>query len=180
MVLDRLNLSRTTILGPTFDEDYRGFHGPSFAMRCLEIEITTKCNLYCNNCDRICKLAKSDELMTVDQIKHFLDESFINDYMWDKFTILGGEPTLHPDLMEIVDLLDQYRLRNPDCQYELLSNKYTQETRDIVAKLPDWIKTDHIGTRAAKTSNVQPDFYPMTSAPIDMGIGIWLGCECSG
>ena len=42
----------------------------------IEIEITTDYNLKCFNCDRSCRPALSEEYMTVEQIKLFLEESF--------------------------------------------------------------------------------------------------------
>ena len=40
----------------------------------LEIEVTTKCSMKCYHCDRSCRQASSDEQMSLDQIKYFIDD----------------------------------------------------------------------------------------------------------
>ncbi len=172
--------SYCTPLGPISHKRGNLLEGPGFALKCVEIELTTKCNLYCNSCNRVCKLAKSDEQMSVEQIERFVQESVDSKHEWERIVLAGGEPTLHPDLTEIVKVLRSYKGHNPECVYQLFSNKYTEESRDTVSRLPVWIRTEHKETRAQKTSNVQRKFYPMTYAPIDMGIGVWPGCESSG
>ncbi len=173
-------ISESTCLGHMFRREQNLFDGPVFALKSLEIELTTKCNLYCNSCNRVCKLAKSDEQMSVEQIEQFIKESVDRNYKWERIVLAGGEPTLHPDLMDIIRLFHRYKGYNPNCVYQLFSNKYTEESREIANGMPTWIKTEHNGTRSRKTSSTQRDFYPMTYAPIDRGIGVWPGCEVSG
>jgi len=63
----------------------------------------------CFNCDRMCGKAPSSESMTVDQVKKFIEESKLLNKEWYRIAVIGGEPTLHPDIMEIVGLLLDYR-----------------------------------------------------------------------
>jgi hypothetical protein len=71
----------------------------------IEIEITTACNMACGNCDRSCGQAPSREAMTLDQIRHFVAESHALAWRWSEIVLIGGEPTLHGDFLEIVKIL---------------------------------------------------------------------------
>jgi hypothetical protein len=71
----------------------------------IEIEITTACNMTCGNCDRSAAQAPSKEAMTVDQIRHFVAESHANAWRWNEIVLIGGEPTLHPNFLEITTIL---------------------------------------------------------------------------
>jgi len=78
-------------------------------MGSIELELTTDCNLKCFNCDKICGKAESTESMTVGQVKKFIAESRDCGKEWGRIALTGGEPTLHPDIMEIVGLVLEYR-----------------------------------------------------------------------
>jgi uncharacterized radical SAM superfamily Fe-S cluster-containing enzyme len=41
----------------------------------LELDITYACNLHCFNCNRSCEQARTNDHMSVDQIRHFLAET---------------------------------------------------------------------------------------------------------
>ncbi|MFO7942560.1 MAG: transcription antitermination factor NusB, partial [Bacillota bacterium] len=45
----------------------------------------------------------------LDQIKSFIAESVKNDKKWPFIVLIGGEPTLHPDIYEICDLFVNYK-----------------------------------------------------------------------
>ncbi|MBU1147432.1 MAG: radical SAM protein, partial [Candidatus Omnitrophica bacterium] len=89
----------TKLLGPLFTR----------ASKIIQIDVTYVCNLKCNNCVRSCKQAPTSQRMTVEQIKKFIKESIDNNIKWEKMRLMGGEPTLHPDILEIVQLLIDYR-----------------------------------------------------------------------
>ena len=57
-----------------------------------EIEINTQCDCKCFACDRFLDVSQ-DAPMSLDQIKYFISESVELDWPWERFHILGGEPT---------------------------------------------------------------------------------------
>ena len=68
----------------------------------LELHITLKCNLKCNNCNRLCNLyPEREEHMSPEQVEHFLSQV---DYV-GKMKVLGGEPLLNPQFDDIFDIL---------------------------------------------------------------------------
>ncbi|HET7506025.1 MAG TPA: radical SAM protein [Kofleriaceae bacterium] len=129
----------------------------------VEIEICTVCNLTCPNCDRSSAQAPSQELMTVEQIQRFVDQSLALTWKWERITMLGGEPMLHPQLTQILEVLDRYRARAPETRFRIYSNGYGANVQRRLAALPAWIEVHN--------TNKAPDRPPLFStynvAPID-------------
>lgn len=73
--------------------------GPQFRRRPdrLELDITYACNLHCFNCNRSCEQARTNDRMSVAQIRQFLAESRERGQKWRMIRVIGGEPTIHPD-----------------------------------------------------------------------------------
>lgn len=128
----------------------------------IEIEITTLCNVRCYNCDRSCQQAASDERMTIDQIRRFVDESIKLGWKWNWIKVLGGEPTLHPDLLPILEELGRYKKAYKGCVVEIVTNGFANSTKETLKKMPGWVRICNTG----KTSRVQ-DFDAYNVAPID-------------
>ena len=129
----------------------------------VEIEITTHCNLGCYNCDRSTKLAPSKELMSLDQILFFMRESIRLGRNWEYISLLGGEPTLHPQLLSIVEA---FRRLNFDTQkLQVVSNGYGREVCTVLKQLPAWVFVNN----TKKTSPLQK-FRLYNLAPIDFGV----------
>lgn len=135
----------------------------------IELDITYECNLNCVSCNRSCPQAPSmTSDMTLDQIQHFIDESIEKGRKWELINILGGEPTLHPDFLEIINTI----LRNyiekfsPDTILQVTSNGYSERTRALLQQLPD---SDNvvIDEYSYKDSPIVPYFTPFNMAPID-------------
>ena len=106
----------------------------------IEIEITTDCNLRCINCDRSCRQAPSKENMTPEQVKKFVSESIDLKWKWNCITLIGGEPTLHPQLSEILTIIKEYKDINPDCIIEIATNGMGEKVNKVLLSLPGWIK----------------------------------------
>ncbi|MHB1348096.1 MAG: radical SAM protein [Candidatus Humimicrobiaceae bacterium] len=116
------------------------FLGPRYqrSLKLIEIDITYDCNLKCYNCDRSCSQAVSQERMTVEQIRQFLDESISGDIRWERIRILGGEPTLHPDILKIIDMIRKWRLDfAPEAVIELDTNGCGRQVREVLGFVPD-------------------------------------------
>ena len=96
----------------------------------IEIDITFACTLKCTNCNRFCSTAPTTEAITVPQIQKFITESVKKNTSWRQIKILGGEPTLHPDLMVILDLLINYKEKHsPKTELQLYTNGFTENTK---------------------------------------------------
>lgn len=145
----------TILLGPTHKR----------SRKFIEIDITYECNMGCPNCDRSCGQAPSNERMTLDQIKKFVQESIENNVKWDMIHLSGGEPTLHPDIFKIFDVINEYRKFNPSMQVHLLTNGAGDRTKYVLSKTPSWIKI----CNSAKESPVQL-FVPFNLAPKDRAL----------
>ncbi len=91
----RIRRGVTRILGPQFRR----------SLDRLELDITYACNLHCFNCNRSCEQARTNDHMSVAQIRHFLAESRDRGQKWRMIRVIGGEPTIHPNFLEIIGLL---------------------------------------------------------------------------
>lgn len=105
----------------------------------IEIEITSKCNLNCQKCDRGCGQFPSQNEMSLSQVEAFVTDSINLNWKWDHINILGGEPTLHSNLFEIITLLKRYKNLNPKCSFSLATNGLTKQTKRIIRQIPNWI-----------------------------------------
>lgn len=73
----------------------------------LELNITLQCNLACAGCNRLCNIYRErTEHMSVAQIQKFIDQAKNNGGV-SRLKVLGGEPLMHPNFVEIYNLLAQ-------------------------------------------------------------------------
>lgn len=105
----------------------------------IELEIIEFCNLKCVNCECSFEHAPSSELMTAQQIKKFVDESINLHWYWKMIKIRGGEPTLHPEIFRIIEILKLYKDFDPDCKFAILTNNFSDYTKRILSCLPAWV-----------------------------------------
>jgi hypothetical protein len=132
--------------------------------RYIIIDITYACNLHCHNCNRSCTQAPTQEQMTVAQIRRFLDMSIASNVRWECIRILGGEPTLHPDLLEIIDMLRSWRLHYaPEAEIGFDTNGYGRKVRKVLRLIPDDVKIKNSGKK-----DPEPLFKTFNIAPADL------------
>lgn len=130
---------------------------------CIEIDITSACNLKCYNCNRSCRQAPADEYITVGQIKKFIGESIEQKRRWRRIRLMGGEPALHPDLIRIIRLLIDYKRQfSPSTLIALTTNGCGKEVKDVLFKIKNMVKIENMH----KDSAVQY-FYAFNEAPVD-------------
>ncbi|MBD3296431.1 MAG: 4Fe-4S cluster-binding domain-containing protein [Candidatus Omnitrophica bacterium] len=98
--LIRISRPVTAILGTPY---------PRPDHRTLQLDITYECNLSCPSCNRSCPQAVAEGRMTIEQIERFIEESVNNRREWKQLKIMGGEPVLHPEFFEIMDLLRDWK-----------------------------------------------------------------------
>lgn len=129
----------------------------------IQIDLTWSCNLRCFNCNRSCEQAPTGERMDLDQIRHFVDESVAACQRWEQIHLLGGEPTLHPELSDILDMLLAWRNEHsPKTLIQLTTNGYGSKVQAVLEKLPSGIVLNN----TYKESRCQP-FDHFNIAPVD-------------
>ena len=129
------------------------------------IDITYSCNLKCYNCNRSCQQDPSDDRMSLEQVHHFLEESQARPVRWRLINIVGGEPTNHPQVLEIMNLILAYRARYfPKARVLLFTNGYGERVNKMLSLLPPGVQVEN----SAKTTKVQARFHTFNVAPIDV------------
>ena len=143
----------------------------------IELEITTDCNLRCRNCDRSSRQAPSRECMSPQQVELFCRQSESLEWDWLTIVLLGGEPTQHPHLEEILKIMQDYHSRHARCEVVLATNGYGPAVEQALTRLPEWLTVRNSG----KTTPVQ-SFSTYNVAPMDLplyaegnfGRGCWV------
>lgn len=73
----------------------------------LELNVTLKCNLACPNCNRLCNIYRDrTEHMSIEQIQKLIQQAKDGGGI-SKLKLLGGEPLMHPQFIDIYNLLNQ-------------------------------------------------------------------------
>jgi hypothetical protein len=129
----------------------------------IEIDITYLCNLHCLNCNRSVRQAREALHMPVERVRQFVDESIARGKRWSRIRVLGGEPTLHPEFLPIVEELRRYRAWHPECVVEVVSNGHGTRVQAQLQRLPAdvWVEN------SKKLGPVQVSFGPFNMAPVD-------------
>ncbi len=146
----------------------------------IVIDITTSCNLHCVDCCRSCGVnqAISDENLSLEQIEKFISQSIEQKRKWEEIVIEGGEPTLHPDLPGIIELLLDFRKKYAlHTQIKVLTNGFSEESKKMTHFL---IKKNIDVFNSHKTSHHNQDHCGFNYAPCDLsefrGFDFSQGC----
>jgi hypothetical protein len=148
----------------------------------IEIDITYACNLKCFNCNRSCGLAPSHDHLSLDQIQKFIRESTLMGVQWKRIRILGGEPTLHPEFLRIIDNLLAFKMSQcPEAMIEVVTNGLGKKVNEVLATLGDGVAVRN----TSKQSRGQ-NFQPFNLAPrdfsryrySDFSCGCWIPSGC--
>jgi len=145
----------------------------------VELDIVSYCNLKCFACNRICSGAPTKDQMSVEQIEKFVKESIDSKKMWKNIAIMGGEPSLHPDILEIVKLIEVYHLFNKATRITFISNGTGTKVNSVLASLPTYLEK-HSTLNLKQTrdkNNVIPEFGNCLLAPIDRIKGTINSCK---
>ncbi|WP_425037299.1 radical SAM protein [Primorskyibacter sp. S187A] len=130
----------------------------------LEIDLTYRCNMRCNDCNRSVTQAPENTQLDHADIQRHIQDWIARSYRWDRIRLLGGEPTLHPDFLRIVEDLKVYRREHaPKLIIEVISNGFGER----VNKTLDQLTPDIRIVNTAKTSNTQPVHQTFNRAPCD-------------
>ncbi|MGL6105467.1 MAG: radical SAM protein [Fusobacteriaceae bacterium] len=71
----------------------------------IEIVVATKCTLRCKDCANLMQYYDNPYIIDINTIKTSINRLIESVDNIEKFRILGGEPFLHPDLDEIINLV---------------------------------------------------------------------------
>lgn len=129
----------------------------------VEIELTTRCNLGCYNCDRSTSQAPSGERMSKAQLRLFMLESLRSARRWDYISLLGGEPALYPWLPWVLAELKRMKFNTDNVQ--VVTNGYGPAVRAALKRLPAWTL---VNNTSKKTRRQRFRFYNL--APADLGV----------
>lgn len=129
----------------------------------IEIDLTYACNLRCLNCNRSVTQAPDKLHISRDMIKNFVAESIARGKRWKNIRLLGGEPTMHPEFLGILEDLLRYRKAEPGCTMTLVTNGNGKGVKAMLAKIPAGIVVEN----SVKEGNLQPSFGPFNMAPVD-------------
>ena len=144
-------------------------HRPN--LRRVEIEITTRCNLMCRHCDRRCSQAPAEVDIQFEDIERFVAESRTLGYQWEKIALLGGEPTLHPNLEEIIGTISDFVGTLEACEFFLVTNSCGRDVKRTIRSIDSLISIE----KRPKSPN-EPWFTNMDLAPIDVAESV-TSCE---
>lgn len=107
--------------------------------------------------------------MEVSDIKTFIETSIANKKQWIRISILGGEPTLHPDFKEIIALIhNEYIIKySPKTRIRLVSNQFTEKSRILCEEVKEKYNSIRVNYGSIKTDKEIEGFIPFNDAPID-------------
>lgn len=159
------------------------FHHRLFTERKrMELDVVDFCNIGCRLCVRGCELKSPNikrGMLSISDIRKFLEESESCNIKWNKLRIVGGEPTLHPDIIEIIDIINEYKdNHNKECQICFYSNGITEKTKNIIdilrPRVHKMCDTMTIGKKQIKKTECSteryPNFYSPYIRPNDIGL----------
>lgn len=148
---------------------------PDFKL--IEIDITYECNLKCISCNRSCTQAPTEERMSINQIREFINESIEENYSWKVISVLGGEPTLHPDFTQIIKCIyNEYILRfSQNTKIKIVSNGYTEHSRKLLDQV-NIIPNVVINGKSFKVNNKPEYFIPFNKITINEDLKYSKAC----
>lgn len=152
--LIRVTKPITRILGPEYKT----------TLDLIEIDVTYDCNLRCYNCNRSCSQAPSEDSMTVEQIEKFLSETRRVGRRWKRIRLLGGEPFLHPDIFQIIEVLIEYKKKY---SLSIIIEISTNGFGEFVNKRLKTTPPDIVVNNSYKDSPLQEKFEAFNLAPCD-------------
>jgi hypothetical protein len=151
-------------------------------IRVLELCITYRCNVKCDNCSNLCTQAPMDDSgdLTYDEIESMIRESADCGYQWGQISLHGGEPLLHPEVLAIGHLLVDYRrVHSPGLALQALTNWSTEKIRVVGDSLRSMginlgISEKHVRNQMANGSPIP--YVPVNESPEDLGLSHDGGC----
>lgn len=92
----------------------------------ISLAIVDVCDMRCNGC--IAGMGYFDPVvphyMSIDLINKFIDDTISMQHKWRQISLYGGEPTLHPQFIEILYAFNRLKCIIPECKFIIITNKY--------------------------------------------------------
>lgn len=88
----------------------------------IELDLTTFCNMSCRSCAHGCDKFPSKDYLKLSDVVKFVHDSIVQQKRWKKIGLMGGEPTLHPEINGVIEALYGYSRWNPDCAVWMMTN----------------------------------------------------------
>lgn len=130
----------------------------------VQIELTSFCQIGCFNCDRNCGTVRDNEYVSIRRVWQFVEESIRLNHEWSRIDLIGGEPTYHPKLETIIELIKIYKDKYPKCKIRFSTNGLGNKVNEVLKTLPEWIEVRNSNKKSKSQS-----FDSYNSAPIDNG-----------
>lgn len=105
------------------------YHSKVIETASIELDLVDYCNLSCSLCVRGCDILDSKiprKTMGLNDVKRFIDETKDINFRWKTIKLVGGEPTLHPQLFDILNMFTEFK---KICNFSL--HLYTNGTTEI-------------------------------------------------
>lgn len=121
----------------------------------LEIQIILACNWRCVSCDQGSQFSSFDFIkrgtMTMEQIMFFIGEMKDKNAYLGRIRIMGGEPTVHPDFIEILIRLKNELVPHHVGKIEVVTNGSRKE---MIEKAKELSKVRISGTRVKEDTHL--------------------------
>ncbi len=135
----------------------------NIAMSKVELDLTYRCDRHCVACSRCCAALPREDSLSLADVELFIKETKELDKKWRTIGLYGGEPTLHPDLLEILELLRP--LHEAGMAVHMGTNG-AESFKRVKDRLPKWLGL--VNTNKV-TDNGSPHFFAFNVAPEDVG-----------
>jgi organic radical activating enzyme len=110
--------------------------GYNHRMTFINFDLNSYCNLSCYGCNHFIDSAQTKESMSLEQVKEFVRESKELRWPWLELRLSGGEPTLHPQFLEICDEILKLKDYLPNIVLKTISNETGFKVQQILKKMP--------------------------------------------
>ena len=108
-------------------------------MEVIALDLTSFCNLKCFGCNHYIDEAQTKEMLTVEQVKHFVDESRRLNWQWKEIRLMGGEPTLHPQFNEVCEEVLKLKEFCPNVVIKCITNGTGPQVAKALENMPEGI-----------------------------------------
>jgi hypothetical protein len=148
-------------------------YNKAMGSRSIEIDVTDFCNMRCRMCVRGCDLKGplKREMLSLADIQRFIKETINAGWRWNIVKVVGGEPTLHPDIVEIVKLIKKGKITNNIFFFSNDISEKSKELKEIITPLVNrYVTRLGVGGYKSKDKLSYEHHYTPYIKPSDIGV----------